>query len=174
MSHQDYLISKALRSMTPRPVDKAFGRERIRSNEELTNAELNRRMKQQKVLKPVAGVAGQVVPGGASLAGTWDAERKFRIGRNAQKAEAREIQRREQHQRVAGAGVGAGVALSTTGIGRKKAGAARSIKGPLKFGVGAGLAGGSAYVSHLEGKKKTKVQEGVWNRVLARNPGGRE
>jgi hypothetical protein len=163
MPQQDYLISKA------------FGRGHLRSNEELSNRELNTRMKQQKLVKPVAGVAGQVVPGAGSLASTMDAERKFRIGRNARKAEARQIQQHEQRKRVTAAGTGAGVAIAATGLGGlKNAVKTRSVKGPFKFGIGAGLAGGSAYIGHREGKKKAKIEEGVWNRMLTKNPGGRE
>lgn len=163
MSEQDYLVAKALRDQL-----------HIARNEDLSNRDLDRRMRQQKGLKAAGHVAGLAVPGAGSLTATLDAERKFRINRNARQAEARKIQQHEQRQRVAAAGTGAGVAVAATGLGGvKRAFKTRSVKGPVKFGLGAGLAGSSALLSRQEGKRKAKVEEGIWGRMLERNPGGR-
>lgn len=159
MSEQDYLVAKALR---------------ITRNEDLSNRDLDTRMKQAKGLKVAGNAAGLVVPGAGSLAATMDAERKFRIGRNARQAEARKIQQHEQRQRVAAAGTGAGLAVAATGLGGiKRAIKTRSVKAPAAFGAGAGLAGASAYFSHKENARKKKVEQSIWDRTLAKNPGGR-
>lgn len=168
MSEQDYLVAKAVRLGG---IDKAL---RITRNEDLSNRDLDTRMKQAKGLKVAGSAAGLVVPGAGSLAATMDAERKFRIGRNAKQAEARQMQQHEQRQRVAAAGTGAGLAVAASGIGGlKRAVKHRTVKGPIKFGAGAALAGSAALIGRNEGQRKKKVEEGIWGRVLEKNPGGR-
>lgn len=163
MSEADFLIAKAFGRVSP---------DLVRRHEDLSNRELDQRMRVP--VGQVAGAAGYAVPGAGNLAGVWGAEKKFRVTRNARKAEARSIQRSEQRQRYAAAGTGLGLGVAGSGLGGLKSSIkTRSVRKPARVGAGLGLAGGSALIGLREGKKKAKVEHRIWNRMLERDPEGR-
>lgn len=154
MGFEVYLVSKA-----------------VRTNEELSNAELHRRMTQTKHARSAASAAGMVVPGAGELAAGWDAERKFRVMRNARAGEARALQRSQQRSRTSNVlvGVGAGTAIGGAG-GLRRVLRPKAWKSPRKVGVGAGMTALGLGLNSREGRLRRKVENDIWDRTRARYP----
>ncbi len=159
MSEQVFLVAKARRT-----------------NASLTNEQLEHRLKTAGPATRILGVGAHFNPLAGGASDIIGSERAFRVQRGAKYSEARQMQNRSQRGQAGalvatGGGILAGEAIrNPRNLNKPKL--KELARNKKVLGGTAALVAGTGY-SKIQGRRKGKIEDKVWNRLVTTKPRSR-